>query len=740
MLKNILNTLSNNKKTILYFIIFFVAFFALFDLASANTWTQSASDARFEEMKQTASVVVEFFIKIIIVFLSLITFLAALFLSPEWYNWSIFWLNWYFKDIWIIVSNFVYFVFAFILIWIAFMNIIWKWQDKYALKQALPKFVVWIFIVPISWFLVQFTLSVVSVLSIAALNLPFDTFKSFENDINKISLQTNCTLNLSDISNQSNSVNNNQALKFFDCPDWEKKLGDFLDSKAFTDSIFWVVWVYTYWILDLKTVSTLSASDINAIKTIWDLVVKILFDLLFIVIYSILMIALWLVLFTRWIYLWVYIMISPVFWLMYFFWKSDWGSWFFEKFNVKEFLSLAMVPVYTMLALSLWLLFLYVIWQWVSSDWTDYQSNFFRIVPSEDKSSTTLIIWEDSAKLTILWWLDPSNESSFLKDIWNWSLWVVWTLIMKIFWVVVLWMAVMAALSSSKITREIIKPLKDFWDQVWSLASKAPQYAPIFGGQSMQSLNNIWTQAQWYMSTKATERSNKFIKDNWLFWNDSYIQWMQTNIINAQRATAPWQIKDSIEEAFRLMNWNETRLNQKEFKDLLDAITKSNQAPEAFKTFMAEKSWQSTLNTNEVMEALKKLETINDDFNFNKIGTIGTWTSWDLIRYIRSLKWTEQQPSSPNPWNPPAWNPPAWNQTINLNIKNWNTNLPISLNNVTLTDEQKANFSNIDINNLQNRSELISELQQIWITDTMIITNIIDDIIRLLWTNWDKFK
>ncbi|MBT3727351.1 hypothetical protein HOG21_06985 [bacterium] len=55
---------------------------------------------------------------------ALLTYLATIFLSPSWLNGSLFGLNGYFKEIWIRVSNVVYFVFAFLLIWIAFMNII----------------------------------------------------------------------------------------------------------------------------------------------------------------------------------------------------------------------------------------------------------------------------------------------------------------------------------------------------------------------------------------------------------------------------------------------------------------------------------------------------------------------------------------------------------------------------------------------------------------------------------------
>jgi len=81
------------------------------------------------------------------------------------------------KDIWILISNVVYFIFAFLLIFIAVMNIVGGGKDKYQLKTAMPKFIVGILIVPFSWFAVQFILSLASFMSTVSLSLPYDTFQ-----------------------------------------------------------------------------------------------------------------------------------------------------------------------------------------------------------------------------------------------------------------------------------------------------------------------------------------------------------------------------------------------------------------------------------------------------------------------------------------------------------------------------------------------------------------------------------
>lgn len=67
---------------------------------------------------------------------------------------------------------------------------------------------------------------------------------------------------------------------------------------------------------------------------------------------------------------------------------------------------------------------------------------------------------------------------------------IIGTIIMNILALVILWMAVMAALSADHITEHAIKPIADMGNSVGELAKHSPSYIPIPGlqGQSMKSI------------------------------------------------------------------------------------------------------------------------------------------------------------------------------------------------------------------------------------------------------------
>lgn len=579
MFSKLFKFFSDNKKNILWTIVFISLFFILSDSAFAADAAAKTSEQNLAEYKQTASSFMKWVWTTISVFLALLTYLGTVFLSPEWINGSLFWLNEYFKSIWVLVSNVVYLIFAFILIWIAFMNIIWKWQEKYALKQALPKFIVGILIVPFSWFIIQFILSLSAILTISALNLPFETFDKFNTSLSSTKIPKSCTLNLKTLGESKEWDSKEESKKFFDCwKEWDNQitLEEIRKSEDGIDSIFWIMWLYTYWILSIESMDKLNDFDISSIKNMSDLVVKLLFDVLFIIVYSVLIIAIWLVLMVRWIYIWIYIMISPLFGLMYFFDKTSWWWEFFDKFNLKQFISLAFVPVYTMLALSFWLLFIYAAWNGMSYD-------------SEFKDVSTVKLdkptWEWDQKLsvgqfnlTIKWSpANPNNITWFFNKVADWWMWIIGTLIMKIFGIVVLWWAVMAALRSNEITKAIVEPLHSFGTQVWGLVTKAPQYAPIFGGQSMKSMQTIASWVEWKVSQNSTDRANKFL-DKTPFGNNQITksnQNLQSEIMVAQ--SKPQQAS-LMQKILKNANWDEKNLytNAESQKALFNLVNKIN--------------------------------------------------------------------------------------------------------------------------------------------------------------------
>lgn len=704
----LIQKISENKKNIILIFMFFVVFYLFSDVTFAEASTNTGNS--FDDLKTKTSEIWNWLLTWISLLLALITYLSTIFLSPTWINGSLFWLNTYFKEIWILMSNVVYFIFAFILIWIAFMNIIWVNSDQYQLKQALPKFIVWVIIVPFSWFLVQFVLSISAVLTVASLSLPFDTFDEFSSSLKWVNIPKTCTLNLQWFSaNKESGEKDNKQDGFVKCLEWssnEVPITEIAWKWDAISSIFWIIAMYTYWILSLDSVDDVGQLDLDSVKTMWDLVVKIIFDLLFVVIYSLLMIVLWFVLMVRWIYIWIYMMLSPVFWLMFFFGKNSWWDWFFAKFNLKEFIALAMVPVYTMLALSFWLLFLFVVWTWIA--WGNKVSTDNDVSLENDK----IKVWQFT--LEIKWAVSrDKNFTWFLEKIWWAWLWITWSLILKVFGIVVLWWSIMAAMRTSEITKTITEPVYNFGTQVWWIMKSLPWNIPIFptgngGMQSMNSLGALWTKAQTYFNNQWSDRATKFAKEYWLFWDT----WdMQKSINNAKWITNSNETAPILENAFKEMNWDSNKLLKPQFKELLTEIAKNKDswASKEFREYMNETlKDKKELSRDEVEKALRLLEDSNGNINLPYSSWKGNWTYSDLDKHIKGLKnWSNSDDWWDSSSTPSSW---TWtNQPVTVNVNN--NNKIDNINWLNLTEKQKEAIEWLNTKNF-NKDNFIEELKK----------------------------
>ncbi|MDD3646319.1 MAG: hypothetical protein PHH06_02830 [Candidatus Gracilibacteria bacterium] len=615
MFSKLLSKIVKNKRNLLWIIVGVSLFFMMSDSVFAETVKTEAQ--RLADARTKVASFVGWLSTVITLFLSILTYLSTVFLSPEWINGSLFGLNGYFKSIWVLVSNFVYLSFAFILIWIAFMNIIGKGQEKYALKQALPKFIIGVLIVPFSWFFIQFILSISAVLTISALNLPFETFSTFSNKLSTTQIPQKCTLDFKSLGNPDNKnrTETEKVKSFIDCGGEKGKkisLDELRKSDKSVDSIFGVIGTYTYGILSLESMDKLNNYDVSNITNMADLVVKLLFDVLFIVVYSILIIAMGLVLMVRGIYIWMYMMMAPIFGLMYFFDKTSGGGEFFDKFNVKQFISLAFVPVYTMLALSFGLLFIYAAGNGMSYNGDYKDINTVKLdEPQGENGEQTLTVGQFSLKI-IGSPSNPKNVTGFFDNISNKGMGVIGTLIMKIFGIVVLWGVLMAALRSNDITKAIVEPLHAFGTQVGGLVTKAPQYIPVFGGQSMKSLQTVASGVEGKISQYSTDRANKFL-DKTPFGNDQVTktnQDLQSKIITAQ---TPQQQAALMQEIIRNANGDEKNLfaNTASQKALFDLVSKIN--PEFLKELKIEKA--TDINSlDKVAKIYEKVESKGPQF------------------------------------------------------------------------------------------------------------------------------
>ncbi len=522
----------DNKKSLFYAVFFLFSFFLFSDLAFASqtNWGAWETDAINKGIK-----VINYILIMSSALLWAATALISLFLTPGWVNGSIFGLDGYMKEMWIMVSNIVYFIFAFILIMIAFMNIIGKW-DKWELKSALPKFIVWVVMVPFTWFFVQFVLSISAILTVWVLTLPYDTFESKNTyreaiaEMQKIITNPNAkntewkqvdewipttfVLNLSQNLLSKGEDDKTTFIKKDEfLSQWkDRKISEILQWDEESDhenSIFGVLGLYTYGIMQIQYLDTENGWMFwEAVGDITDLTLKLIFDALFVIVYLVLMIALFLALLVRGIKLWVYAMFSPTFGLLYFFDKADGVGEWNGKFGIKDFISLALVPVYVAAALSFGLLFIMV------SSYGMWDSNLMTTCTAEQIDDASKIPPEKMNCMNIGGFTFAIHWGVWESTSWSQSGWALWRIIMQLFGIVVLWLAVMTALKQSEITNKITEPIQQLGWNVWSLIAKSPTYAPIIPGlPSVQWLSKISTMPDQAIQTRIANNVSPY-QDN----------------------------------------------------------------------------------------------------------------------------------------------------------------------------------------------------------------------------------
>ena len=158
--------------------------------------------------------------------------------------------------------------------------------------------------------------------------------------------------------------------------------------------------------------------------------------------------------------------------------------------QIKKFLELAFVPVYVSAALAFGLIFMSLTMH------ANLQQNQYQgAVKTEGTAdSQTITLNPDSSapiKLTIKGKLVGSESQNdaipSAGDMTNLGFGVLGKILINFLAIGVLWMAVMAALKSSKITEGAVKPITDFGSQLGQAAKNLPQYMPIPfpGGKTM---------------------------------------------------------------------------------------------------------------------------------------------------------------------------------------------------------------------------------------------------------------
>ena len=345
----------------------------------------------------------------------------------------------------------------------------------------LPKLVTGMLMVPFTWFIVSAALSISNVLTASVIQLPISTIKIASSDKVKEYFNTqkiipkNITLDL------RSKAEKNKMLDSTDCSKSSKECLSI--SEFLSDSNGWaynLLSVYAYGIFHVEKYMDMTKNQIEKweVDKVVKVVQKLGFGIVFFVVFGILVIAIVYALFSRAIMLWLYAMFSPIFALNYVLGSKNKSL---EKLTVKEFISLAMVPVYVSAALSFGLMFLSL----VMNPANYWSTDSIAKIKSDTKGEQSFKLWwENGVMLTTKG--DP-NLMDWLNGAFQTGQGLIGSVIMGFLALAILWMAVMAALGSSKITEAAVAPIKWFGDEIGKLAMKAPQYIPI----------PLWKDKQW---------------------------------------------------------------------------------------------------------------------------------------------------------------------------------------------------------------------------------------------------
>ncbi len=259
--------------------------------------------------------------------------LAGWLLSPDWTMGDFFGLRPYFINVWVLVSNLVYIIFAMMLLWMAVMQI-FSSESNYAFKKKLPRFLVGIMIVPFTWLIVSWTLSFANQAVAAVLSIPMGAISSLQGTDEEKSFFHNRVIPTKFVLDFAQDAPAASAESVGCTDNGETADGTKCISPAefvtYNQSgPFFIIMIYAYDIFKIQNTETVNFSSVcgasdgstadaeSCISSIGKLLSKFGVAFITTLFFAIILIALCWVLLARAFKLWIYVMFSPLFGLAY---------------------------------------------------------------------------------------------------------------------------------------------------------------------------------------------------------------------------------------------------------------------------------------------------------------------------------------------------------------------------------------------------------------------------------------
>ena len=421
---------------------------------------------------------------------------------------SFIWMDSLLWHVWNVMRTFANYIIWFILIFSIFTLFLWWKLEQFNPIKIIPQLAIAAVLVNASWFLIWVMIDISNVMTYAVGTLPLqmankkivdnqtipqfwmklqdngaNSFQVWIMDWNK--LLPFCEYKANDkwelIAKYDCAFERNW--KYYNYNSWDNistTSWKLIQSKnTFSEiqkKLWWMTWIlWTMYASLINIWATVSYPSWSWVAMIWDLIFKLFFLLALIIP----LLTLAVILIVRAVFLWMFIIISPIIFLFTPIKSFEKVLW--EKWKLTNLVSLIFLPVVVVFALSLSFVFL----SYLKFDEGSIKNTFW--VDLNSKSVVIPLDWEDgNHKITISYkWND---SASLFANMWNTFTW----LIENIFAIAFMWIVVFSVFKTSKLTSWIASSINKFSVSM----AKATPIVPFAGWQSISSL---W---QWISQVK----------------------------------------------------------------------------------------------------------------------------------------------------------------------------------------------------------------------------------------------
>ena len=474
--------------------------------ASFSDWTLAEGKDAFEIMWWSLNFIISILSWIRIFFAKL----AWTFLTNKWVYGEVFWLDVLFRKFRNIMKNIANFW-----LWFYFIYVIWKWffsQWKWDITKNLKNVILWLLVwwiwIQSSWFLTATVIDLSTITLAAAWAFPSQIISD------NAQIEWAMKDSLSEyLDPKRESVNKGERISLFSTNEkaWsflKESSFELVEPKTFTwfveallptpEDVSWPL--YYMWLSILKT-NVLASMDSSSEKGLKSTILNLIMQWWTTVVFSIEMFVLCVLALIRIVYLWMFIILSPLtvlLWCIQKSWEkiSGWDKSFIASFmdqiNLKTFLINVFKP--TIIVLWIWITVIFLslmnkVVIGVGKNENNFNYQWTTFYSKEDSKSNLSGKWDQTYTTEIDNWL----LNFTLTNVWKTLL----EIILSIITVIVIYLIIKFVITlwwwKDFVSSKVWKIQKWIWDLLWSVP-----VVPVAG------YDKIWKPVTHYISAKRT--------------------------------------------------------------------------------------------------------------------------------------------------------------------------------------------------------------------------------------------